>query len=300
MLTDEDIADRAALRSLFEKRRLNRATKEGFFHFEDQDFVVAQGRETFIAIAHDIAVALPLFLDGELDFHKFDKAMELLREAGTGPIDTLWDVGANIGSICIPALARGIIERAVAFEPEERLFRLLRANAILNGVDDRLSCVNTAIGEAAGRARLTMSDGNTGDYRLAGRQFSDDCMGEDARTSQEVSVRALDEFIDEFVPGSTLIYMDIQGYEGLALKGASELIAAAPPLVIEFWPYGMKRLESYEALCENLCSAPYSRFANLAEKEPSFQPFSKMTLDALYQQLGEGAEQFTDLLLLPA
>jgi len=115
-----------------------------------------------------------------------------------------------------------------------------------------------------------------------------------------VSVRALDEFIDEFVPGSTLIYMDIQGYEGLALKGASELIAAAPPLVIEFWPYGMKRLESYEALCENLCSAPYSRFANLAEKEPSFQPFSKMTLDALYQQLGEGAEQFTDLLLLPA
>lgn len=298
MLTDQDIADRTTLRSLFDKRRSNRTTKEGFFHFEDQDLIIAQGRETFVAIAHDVAVALPLFLDGELDFYKFEKSMELLREAGVGPIDTLWDVGANLGSICIPALARGIVQRAVAFEPEDRLFRLLRANAILNGVDDKLSCVNAAVGPAAGRAQLTMSDGNTGDYRLAGQQFPDDCMGEASRTSQEVPVRALDDFLDEFTPGSTLIYMDIQGYEGLALKGAAQLIANAPPLVIEFWPYGMKRLESYEALCNTLCSAPYRRFTDLADLQRGFEPLSRAALDRLYEQLGEGAEQFTDLLVI--
>ena len=40
--------------------------------------------------------------------------------------------------------------------------------------------------------------------------------------------------------------MDVQGYEGYILTGAKNTLQFTPPLVTEFWPYGMKRASTYE------------------------------------------------------
>lgn len=118
MLTEEDKADRFNLRTLFEKRQSNEATKAGFFYFEDQKFMIAQGKETYVVVTGDMAVGYPLFMQGESDFSKFVDAFSLLRDAKGRNCDVLWDIGANIGSICIPALTRNFVKKAVAFEPE--------------------------------------------------------------------------------------------------------------------------------------------------------------------------------------
>ena len=190
------------------------------------------------------------------------------------------------------------VSKVVAFEPSERLFRLLRANAVLNGVEDSMRCHNVALGPERSTANLTMSEGNTGDYRIAGIALPDDSMGEASRTMQGITVMPMDDYLDDFDAGSTLIYMDIQGYEGKALAGASQILATSPPLVVEFWPYGMKRLESYPALRTVVCSGLYGQFANLSEATPQFRTLSAAALDSLYMSLGEGSEKFTDLLLV--
>ena len=72
--------------------------------------------------------AKQIFATGELDFFDFTKTLELLQQHhGYLGIPTLLiDVGANIGQICIPAVARGYSKRAIAIEPEPHNCRLLR------------------------------------------------------------------------------------------------------------------------------------------------------------------------------
>lgn len=297
-LTADDIQDRINLRVLYEKRLTNSTTREGFFYFEDQEFMVAQGQETFLVVAGDMAVGFPLFMNGQSDLHKLEWALTLLRQGEGRHIDELWDVGANIGSICIPAISRNLVERAVAFEPEARLYKLLRANAILNSVEDKLKCHNVALGQSQQTAELTMMDGNTGDYRVAGKSFENDSMGESNRKTQIISMKSANDFVSDFKSGSTLIFMDIQGYEGLALSGASEILMNSPPLVAEFWPYGMKRLDSYKLFRETLCSGLYDRFADLSQMPEGFRPLSAKALDDLYEQISEDSQSSTDILFV--
>lgn len=297
MLTEQDKADRSALKALFDKRAVRQETKEGFFYFENQQLMIAEGQETYVIVAHDMAIGFPLFMTGESDFAKFDLAISLLHERGWR-IDTVWDVGANIGSICIPAVKRNLVKRAVAFEPEKRLFRILRANTILNAVEDRIECHNVALGASAGTVELTIGANNTGDYRVAGRQFEDDAMGEALRQRQVVDVRPMDDFCDGFEESKTVIFMDIQGYEGIALQGGRSILSSSPPLVVEFWPYAMKRLGSFAAMRDLAESGIYKQYADLAEGNAHFQPLTPKALDELYLKIGEAAASSTDLLCI--
>ncbi|PYE91315.1 FkbM family methyltransferase [Rhizobium sp. PP-F2F-G38] len=298
MLTEEDKGDRFTLNALFEKRLNNEATKAGFFFFENQELMIAEGQETYVVVARDMAVGYPLFMNGESDFSKLSDTLTILREQKSKNIDVLWDVGANIGSISIPALKRNLVKKAVAFEPERRLFKLLRANTFLNEVDARIVCHNTALGESRGTVDLTMGEGNTGDYRIAGERFEDDAMGEESRQKQTICVVPMDDYISTFEVGSTLVFMDIQGYEGFALKGAHGIISTSPPLVTEFWPYAMRRLGSYKVLRDIVCSGPYAEFVDLSAQEKGFSPLTADALDSLFENIGEEHTSSTDLLFV--
>jgi FkbM family methyltransferase len=242
----EDEHDRYVLNNLVQKRKAREQTKDAFFCFDDSRYMIASGKETHVIVSKDMAVGHPLFMTGESDFSKFITAMSLITEKRTGSISTLWDIGANIGSICIPAVRRNYLEKAFAFEPEAELHKLLRANIILNEVDGRIATFRTALGRGHSKELLTMSDGNAGDYRIAGTSFESDAMGERSRRHQQIDVAPLDDFSDHFEVGKTLLWIDVQGYEGFVLAGAEKILKSAPPLVSEFWPYGMRRLHSFE------------------------------------------------------
>ncbi|MEJ0075835.1 MAG: FkbM family methyltransferase [Alphaproteobacteria bacterium] len=298
MLSDDDIQDRIALRQLFEKRETNPTTKEGFFYFENSRYMIVSEKETFVVVSRDMAVGYPLFMAGEFEFHKFVTATTLIKERRGESISVLWDIGANIGYICIPAVRRNYVEKAFAFEPEPQLHKLLRANIVLNEAEQRISTFRTALGRGHAKGVLTISDGNTGDYRILGRSFESDAMGEQSRRHQEIDIAPLDHFCDHFEVGKTLLWVDVQGYEGFVLAGGEKILKAAPPLVCEFWPYGLRRSDSFPIFKDVVCSGLYNAFVDLSDPALAFQGLSKNELDRRYDAAGDDPNESTDLLFI--
>jgi FkbM family methyltransferase len=253
-------------------------------------FVVCDrpGKETYIVGARDEIIGRELFLTGEFDFDKFWAAYELLeRHRGGRRPRVLMDVGANIGTICIPAVARGLVERAVAVEPDPRNCRLLRANIHLNGLGERIRVEESAAGSSDGETlQLTLSEHNFGDHRISAAEARKD--------RQSVSVRSgrLDTLCADLLDQDVLIWMDVQGYEGFALNGAKAFMAKRTPLVIEFFPEALEESGSFPLLTDAVSG--YDGFWDLADPSIMY-PMAEM--DALRSRLAQ-RNGTTDLLIV--
>ena len=249
--------------------------------------------EQFVVHAGDEWIGRGLFVAGEFDFNKFVAALEALARLrpGAGP-KLLIDVGANIGSICIPAVARGHVERAIAIEPDPLNSRLLRANVALNGLEAKVRTVEMAAGAADGQVlELELSGSNLGDHRIRVSQ-EDGALDEATRQVVKVPSSTLDSICAGEPADEMLVWMDVQGFEGIALTGARTLLERRVPMVLEFCPYMMARAQSFGALKEAL--AGYGGFVDL-DRGKALRPIAE--LQALYGELGEG-QAFTDILVL--
>ncbi|NCT83542.1 MAG: FkbM family methyltransferase [Comamonadaceae bacterium] len=255
--------------------------------------VSRQGPETYLVSSGDRAIARELFVTGQFDFEKLQKVMRLLGP--TFKPELLLDIGANIGCICIAAVKRGLFERALAFEPEPFNFSLLAANIHLNGLASRITPRNLALGARDGeRLTFELSKDNYGDHRISmGAQ--DGRFDEERRERITVASESLDSQLDGNDMQGCLIWMDTQGFEGYVLQGGERHLRARPPLVIEFWPYGMQRSGSYAALKQAILQAGYTHFHDL-EGDEGPVPLSEAALDAVWQRLGVDGP-FTDLLI---
>jgi FkbM family methyltransferase len=233
-----------------------------------------------------------LFIRGSQDFGKFETALRLLRESGAQPVTRLLDVGANIGTICIPAVRRGLVTSALAVEAVPAIVRLLQANIILNDVADTIEVVRAAVSDHGGdMIEIAINTANQGDNRIAADTVSADDKG-NFHDIVRVATTTLDDLLTNGVEG-TLIWMDIQGHEGIALRGAARTLREKPPLVLEFCPLLMRRSDSYEAL--RAAVAGYRGFHDLA-RPGSPRPLPE--LDVLREELGFRGN-FTDILLVP-
>jgi len=199
------------------------------------------GREVFVTLRNDNYISRSLAAVGAYDFEAFETAARILG----APLAALVDIGANLGSICIPAVARGYAARAIAIEPDELNFRTLMANIYLNGLQDRLFAINSALGaEPETFLEFQISPNNKGDHRVC---VSDTpgAFGEEGWSRLRVPSTNLDSLIKAHHlldrPAGTLIWMDVQGWESRVLAGATGLLAHSLPFVIEFWPYGLRR-----------------------------------------------------------
>ena len=54
-LSEDGKLDRFVLNRLFEKRKINDLTKQGFFYFEVSPYMVASGKETYVIVSKDMA-----------------------------------------------------------------------------------------------------------------------------------------------------------------------------------------------------------------------------------------------------
>ena len=249
--------------------------------------------EVFVVHAGDEWIGRGLFVSGEFDFDKFAAAFEALVKLRPGSRPkVLIDVGANIGSICIPAVVRGYVERAVAIEPDPQNSRLLRANIALNGLEGKIRTAETAAGPQDGAfLELELSGENLGDHRIR-VSGEDGALDEANRQVVQVPSATLDSICRTEAGDDVLVWMDVQGFEGIALAGAKDFLARRVPMVLEFCPYLMVRARSFSALKQSL--AGYSGFLDL-ESGKAFRPIAE--LQALYDELGEG-QAFTDILVL--
>ncbi|HIP23609.1 MAG TPA: FkbM family methyltransferase [Rhodobacteraceae bacterium] len=199
------------------------------------------------------------------------------------------DIGANIGTMCIPMVARGYFAGAIAIEPEPLNARLLRSNVHLNDVADRIKVIEAAAGDSTGTATLFLSTYNFGDHCLKADQAT-----MDSRESVQIGVRKLDDLIPPNEREHLFLWLDTQGYEGFVLKGGAEIITSAPSLVLEFCPKTLTQTGAYDALCQAVLKAPYCTIFDLAEAAPTPMPATAETLDRLFKAYLE-KDKFTDL-----
>lgn len=251
------------------------------------------GNEQFLCFRDDAYISKGLFQSGNTEIDKFDKAVNLLGRR----FETLIDIGANIGTICIAALKRDYVQRAIAIEPEPRNFRTLMANAYLNDVHASLFGINKAAGQFDDQVvEFEISPNNMGDHRVK-VAHSDGSYGEGSRNQIQVVSTTLDtalSSVHQLSLDNAVVCLDTQGYEGFVMAGAQGLVAAKVPCVVEFWPYGMLRTGSYGLLRQNLTA--YSHFFDLNEPNPQRQDANEVNLDRLFNSLSGGIE-FTDILV---
>lgn len=127
--------------------------------------------------------------------------------------DVFVDVGANVGSYTILACA-AIGARCYAFEPVPGTYARLLENVHLNGVQDRATCLNVAVGAHAGRVACT-SDSDTMNHVIAA--------SESCQQIVQVDVTTLDAALADESP--TILKIDVEGYEAAVLEGAHRTLA---------------------------------------------------------------------------
>jgi FkbM family methyltransferase len=220
------------------------------------------------------------------------RALELLGEPFH--LETLVDVGANIGIVCVSAVRRGLARRAIAIEPVPQNYRLLVANIHLNGVADRISHHALALGSSSDETlTFELSPDNSGDHRVSVAE-EDGLFGERQRVLIRVHSTRLDDLVGDLDPRSSLVWMEAQGYEGHILVGAPRALNARVPVVAEFCPYLMRRSGSYTPFVRAVGS--YRFWSDLSQSGMRSVAASPESLDHLAEQLGDGGA-YTDLLL---
>jgi FkbM family methyltransferase len=257
----------------------------------NSDIALADKAEKYLVFTADKTISKTVFATGEFEFGKFERVMRLLGGAFT--LETLVDVGANIGTICIPAVARGFARRAIAIEPEPGNFRLLEINVRLNDLTGRIARYNVAAGPLDGQVlQMELSTVNYGDHRIR-ISVHDGAYREGSRHIVEVASQRLDTVVGALDAKSAIVWLDTQGFEGHVLRGADTIIAARVPLVLEFWPYGLNRTQSYADLRAAITS--YATYYDLSDGDP--MPRRTSDIDMLYRRLEETGGQ-TDILLV--
>lgn len=249
-------------------------------------------QESYVVNTSDRVIGRSLYARGEFDFQKFETAAILLHAHSDDP-DPEWvliDAGANIGSICIPAVRRGMVARAIAFELDPGNARLLQINTLLNGVEDQIDIRNMAVGAAPGHVTVQHSVMNFGDHRV-GALAREEGIG--------VPMVVLDSLVGDLDLSQCILWMDIQGYEAFALQGAQELIAAGVPLIVEFSPEELDSFGSFDTFMSLVCASSYAVFYDLSTTPAEATPLNRTALEALSDRLIKQGI-FTDLLFLPA
>jgi len=264
------------------ERNVKSSTRHGRLNFSSKDQTIGR----------------TLYLTGDFAASDLEKGFQfLVAKNCLKPKSNflLLDIGANIGTTCIPFLLNGQFQRALAFEPDVKNLNYLKANIKENGLEQRVQVFECGLSSENRTAVLMQSADNFGDHRIQVQATSAPAT---ERATCEVRLRALDEVLksEGIDPKDvSLIWMDTQGHEAEVLKGAQSVLEAGVPCVTEFWPAGLKEAGTdTEAFCRNLARY-YSQFVDLAERQPIVRPTSELSL---YARKYASATSYTDLLLL--
>lgn len=169
-------------------------------------------------------------------------ALHLLR-----PSDLFVDVGANVGSYTILAAA-AVGCRCISFEPDVSTASALERNVKANGVSDRVDIRRIAVGADEGEVAFTSG------YDTLNHVATP---GEDSRVTT-VEVATLDSELAGKSPA--LLKVDVEGFEGEVLRGASETLALPElaAVIIETNGSGRRYRGSDEGLHDVLSAAGFT------------------------------------------
>jgi FkbM family methyltransferase len=229
----------------------------------------------------------------ELDFIK--SSIEFLQSEGLlkrGKNRAVIDIGANLGMICIALLREKFFEKAFAFEPSPRNFRLLKKNVGQNDLAGKIECFPLALSSEDEKIEFEIDETNSGDSRVR-KTIGNGELKEQKRRTVAVEARTFDSFLreNERIAANEidLFWIDIQGHEGHFFKGAREFFRKHKiPVINEFWGYGILRSGiTREEYCETVCET-FTRFYYWTENE--FQVKSTAEIEKLFDRYSKPRE----------
>lgn len=171
----------------------------------------------------------------ELDLHAMSDRI-LSKHTGYGKV---LDIGANLGSYCLPLAKKHPNMEFYAFEPQRIISYQLGANIIINGLENVYINTN-ALSDKHDRLNPIMPDyaveGNIGAFSINEEVRSNDYECSSKGEIQEIVTYPLDDFIFTDVK---LIKIDVEGHELEVLRGAKLTIEENnyPPIIFEAWTW---------------------------------------------------------------
>ena len=185
----------------------------------------------------------------EDDIHQL--ALKLLINEPSG---TVLDIGANLGTFCVP-LARKIPKlKFHAFEPQRIVNYQLCANIIINSLDN-VHTYELALSNKDDQLNLVMPDyakeTNIGAFSIDTEVRSNEYECATVSVTNKIDLVPLDFFAFSDVK---LIKIDVEGHELEVLQGGLETIKANnyPPIIFEAWTWKPWYQEKRKALLDYL------------------------------------------------
>ncbi len=184
----------------------------------------------------DNGISRDLFLYGtreQFALETFTRELREIRNEVDDPV-TVLEVGANIGYFTLnEAKVLEKEDEIVAFEPDERNYRLLTENVRHSDIEPMVTTEKAAIGTQTGTGTLQLSD-HSNLNKL--ESSTTDVDRRDTETTT-VDVWSIDDYIGEHdldVGSIRAIRMDIEGFEAELIPPMLSLLEATAPLVIFF------------------------------------------------------------------
>lgn len=250
--------------------------------------------------AGDSHIGFGLFVEGGFAQDTIDSLLAWLYAQGRkpGPGDVIVDVGANIGTTCIP-MVRACGCRAVAIEPIPAIFTLLCENVELNGLAGRFALVEAAVTSSPGHVSMELGSD------IGGATLVSESRNSPGRPVGADLIDARGETLANLLTGAgvqpsdvALVWADVQGSETAVIETGAALWSRGVPLFAEFEP-GLLAQHGGVAAFYEAASRHFERFVEARRLLCDGVGATPQDISRLSDVLAREPLQ-TDILLLPA
>ncbi|HSX33079.1 MAG TPA: FkbM family methyltransferase [Candidatus Saccharimonadales bacterium] len=194
------------------------------FRSKDKE-IVYQGIK-FLVPTRDITI-VPGLMNGYYELAEINIYKALLPSS-----KTILDVGANIGLYSLVGATYGKkTTKIYAFEPVPENIQYFKRSLQLNDIrPTAITLVESAVGAKEGKLKLNLSPITIGTH-TAGTM-----VGPGVKTIS-VPMTTIDAFVQKHKLSVDILKIDIEGYEGFALRGAQATIKRqTPTILMEYLP----------------------------------------------------------------
>jgi len=158
-------------------------------------------------------------VDHFIFFNYYDHSLEIFFEDAK-TANVILDVGANIGWTALRFASINPNATIIAFEPHPITFQKAQDNLGRNSFNNIL-CLNIGLGESESILKIyELMDNNSGMNRIVLEELD--------RPYKEVKIERLDDVLESRnIHQVDMIKMDVEGFEGFVLKGASKTLTSS-------------------------------------------------------------------------
>ena len=198
----------------------------------------ATGQATDQSLANRLRERAKLLVRGalhriDLDVSRGPYPNRLARALESLAIDTIIDVGANVGQFATMVRRAGFAGQILSCEPLSGAYDELAARARR---DRGWRALRTAVGSAAGTTSINVSANS---FSSSLREMTDahlsSAPGSAYIATEDVPVTTVRALLDEYLlaPERTLLKIDTQGFEDEVLAGAGDLVGEFAAIQLE-------------------------------------------------------------------